>query len=106
MAGKRKLHNEPVNISVAVKTVDCREKFLFGHVVLKTQQSGCESAAFAGFYLMGNVGFAAAVVSNEHSGQMRTLAPSATIFSTSSAISALMSSAIFFPSMSIVYRVL
>ena len=74
MTGKGKLHNESVNVSVAVETVDGREKFLFGHVVLKAQQSGCESAAFAGFYLMGHVGLATAVVSHEHCGQMWALA--------------------------------
>ena len=71
VAGERKLHDETVNIRVAIEAVDCGQKLGLGHVVLEADESGFESALFAGFDFVGYVGLAATVVAHENRCQMR-----------------------------------
>ena len=70
MAGKRELHDEAVDLRVLIETLDGFEKFLFGHVILVADKGRAESAGLAGFYFVGHIGFAAAVVADKDGCEM------------------------------------
>ena len=64
--GQRQLHDESVHIRVGVEPADALEQFGLGGVVFESDQGRLEAALFAGLYLVGHVGFAAAVVTHQH----------------------------------------
>ena len=61
------------DIGVFVELPHLVEEFLLAHVVFKADERALEATGFAGYHLVLDVGFAAAVVAHEYRRQMRSL---------------------------------
>jgi hypothetical protein len=73
--GQRQLHDEAVDVGVAVDVFHDLQEFGFGDGVGVAEQRRLEAYFPAGFYLVAHVGFAAPVVAHQHGGQVRRPAP-------------------------------
>ena len=71
---QRQLHDESVNVVVAVEFFDAGEEFLFRHRLVEADERRLEPAFLAGQHFILHVCFRASVVAHEDGGQMGLLA--------------------------------
>ena len=76
-----KLYNKSVHIGIFIQFTYLRQKFIFRYIGLKTNQTRLEPAYFTSLYLGCHVSLATAVMTNQYSSQMRTLAALSHYFS-------------------------
>ena len=77
--GKRKLNNEPVNGRVGINLRNLSKQSLLCNIILKTNNLGGEAHLVTSLSLIGNIGLAATIVSNQNSRKMRNTEPPALI---------------------------
>src|SRR5690606_27318057 len=63
------LHDEAIDVVVAVQLVDLRQQGLLADISGKTHQRGFETDALAGKHLVIHVGLAGTVVADQYSGE-------------------------------------
>ena len=71
---ERQLDDESVYIVILIQLTHLGQQFLFRHIRLVTDERRLETANLASLHLIGHIGLASSIVSDQNRRQMRTLA--------------------------------